>query len=65
MADRQAETGHVQTRIDLAAMRVLERAAALLNTMVSGFVTSNTLKAAARAIREPERIVLSDQDWEL
>ena len=43
----------------------MERAAALLNTMVSGFVTSNALEAAARAIREHERIVLSDRDWEL
>ena len=65
MATRQAKTERVQMRIDPAAKRVLERAAALSNTTVSGFVTRNALEAAARAIREHERIVLSDRDWEL
>lgn len=65
MTARQAKTERVQMRIDPAAKRVLERAAALSNTTVSGFVTRNALEAAARAIREHERIVLSDRDWEL
>ena len=65
MTARQAKTERVQMRVDPAAKRVLERAAALSNTTVSGFVTRNALEAAARAIRKHERIVLSDRDWEL
>ena len=65
MAVQQARTERVQMRIDPAAKRMLERAAALSNMTVSTFVASNALEAAGRLIRERERLVLSEQDWNL
>ena len=65
MAVRQARTERVQMRIDPAAKRLLERAAALSNTTVSAFVANNALEAAGRLLCERERLVVSDRDWEL
>ncbi len=65
MAARQARTERVQMRIDPAAKSLLERAAALSNTTVSAFIVSHALKAASHLIRERERFVVSDQDWNL
>ena len=58
-----AETEHtrtqrVQIRIAPAAKRLIERAAALQNTSVSGFVVNSALDAASHLIREHERLVL-------
>lgn len=65
MGTRRARTERVQMRIDPAAKRMLERAAALSNTTVSAFVVNNTLGAAGHVIRERERFVVSDRDWNL
>ena len=65
MATRQARTERVQMRIDPAAKRMLERAAALSNTTVSAFVVSHALQAADHLIRERQRFVVSDRDWNL
>ena len=55
----------VQFRIDAQSKRMLERAAALSNMTVSGFVVSSALSEAARVITERERLILSDRDWEI
>ncbi len=65
MVTRQARTERVQMRIDPAAKRMLERAAALSNTTVSAFVVNHALEAADHLIRERERLVVSDRDWNL
>ena len=65
MATRQAGTGRAQMRIDPAAKRVPEHAAVLLNTTISAFVVSHALEAADRPIRERERFVVGDRDWNL
>ena len=58
-------TQRVQIRIAPAAKRVIERAAALQNTTVSGFVVNSALSAATHLIREHERLVLEARDWEV
>lgn len=65
MAIHQAGTERMQMRIDPAAKRTLERAAALSNTTVSAFVVSHALEAADHLIRKRERFVVSDRDWNL
>ena len=67
MAVQQARTERVQMRIDPAAKRMLERAAALSNMTVSTFVASHALEAAGRLIHEceRERLVLTGRDWNL
>ena len=55
----------VQFRIDAQSKRMLERAAALSNMTVSGFVVSSALSEAARVITERERLILSARDWEI
>lgn len=54
----------MQIRIAPDAKRMLERAAALQNTTISGFVVNSALEAAGHLIRERERIVLDDRDWD-
>ncbi len=44
---------------------MLERAATLANMTVSAFVVHNALEAADHLIRERERLVLNDGDWEI
>lgn len=44
---------------------MIERAAALQNTTVSGFVVNSALDAATHVIREHERIVLDARDWDV
>ena len=44
---------------------MIERAAALQNTTVSGFVVNSALDAATHVIREHERIVLEARDWDV
>ena len=55
----------VQFRVDAQSKKMLERAAALSNMTVSGFVVSSALSEATRVIAERERLVLSDRDWEI
>lgn len=65
VAALQTKTERVQVRIDPEAKRRLERAATLANMTVSAFVVNNALEAADDLIRERERIILNDQDWEI
>ena len=58
-------TQRVQIRIAPAAKRVIERAAALQNTTVSGFVVNSALNAATDLIREHQRLVLDARDWDV
>ena len=44
---------------------MIERAAALQNTTVSGFVVNSALDAATHLIQERERIVLEARDWDV
>ena len=62
---RKTKTERVQVRVDPNAKRMLERAAALANTTVSAFVVNSALDAAGHLIRERERLVLSERDWDL
>jgi len=62
---RQGKTERVQVRVDPAAKRMLERAAALANTTVSAFVVNSALEAAGHLIREREHLILSERDWEV
>lgn len=52
----------VQIRIAPTAKRVIERAAALRNSKVSGFVVSNALDAANHLVRGHERLVIEARD---
>jgi uncharacterized protein (DUF1778 family) len=52
-------------RLDDAAKRVLERAAAYEETSLSDFVLTNAVAAAERIIDAHEKIILSRQDWEI
>ena len=61
---RTNKVERVQFRVDAQSKRMLERAAALSNMTVSGFVVSSALSEAARVIGERERLILSDRDWE-
>ena len=61
----QARTERVQMRVDPVAKRMLKRAAEISNTTVSDFVASRALEAASKIVNEGERIVVSDQDWNL
>ena len=61
----QIRTQRVQIRIAPAAKRMIERAAALQNTTVSGFVINCALEAASHLIREHERLVLEVRDWDV
>ncbi len=63
MAARQTKTERVQVRIDPVAKHMLKRAAALANTTASGFVVNNALEAADRLISQPERLAISQRDW--
>ena len=54
----------MQIRIDPVAKHMLERAAALANTTVSGFVVNNALEAADRLISKRERLAISQRDWD-
>lgn len=64
MADAEhIRTERVQIRIAPTAKRMIERAAALRNTSVSGFVVNSALDAATDLIREHERLVLDECDW--
>ena len=63
MATQQTKTERVQVRIDPVAKHMLERAAALANTTVSGFVVNNALEAADRLIGKRERLAISQRDW--
>ncbi len=61
----QARTERVQMRVDPVAKRMLKRAAEISNTTVSDFVACCALEAASKIVSEGERIVVSDQDWNL
>lgn len=61
----QARTERVQMRVNPVAKRILKRAAEISNTTVSDFVASRALEAAGEIVSEGERIVVSDQDWNL
>ena len=56
-------TERVQIRIAPEAKRLIERAAALQNTSVSGFVVNSALDAASHLVAEHERLVLDARDW--
>ena len=62
-------TAHVKhdrmhLRLDGQDQAHLERAAAYAETSVSKFVLTNAVDAAARVIKERERVTLSPIDWE-
>ncbi len=50
-------------RVDPPNKRLLERAAAHEHKSLSEFVLTEALQSAERVIRERERIVLSESDW--
>ena len=62
---QETKVERVQFRVDAQSKRMLERAAAMSNMTVSGFVVSSALSEAARVITERERLILSDRDWEI
>jgi uncharacterized protein (DUF1778 family) len=53
----------VQFRVDRPTKRLIERAAALSNMTVSGFVVASALSEASRLVAERERLTLSERDW--
>ena len=62
---QETKRERLQFRLDRRAKRMLERAAALSNMTVSGFVVSSALSEASRVIAERERLILSERDWEI
>lgn len=58
------KTTRIEIRVDQAAKRLLERAAALQGQSVSSFVLTHALPEARVIVEEQERTHLSPNDWE-
>ncbi|MGF1641461.1 MAG: DUF1778 domain-containing protein [Rhodospirillales bacterium] len=59
----ETKNERVQFRVDRSTKRLIERAAALSNMTVSGFVVASALSEASRLVAERERLTLSERDW--
>lgn len=57
-----AESARINLRTSREAKALIERAAALMGTTVSGFMLQNAYESASRVVAEQETLTLSDRD---
>ena len=58
------ETARINLRTSPEAKALIERAAALMGTTVSGFMLQNAYEAAQRGVSDHDTILLSQRDFE-
>ena len=58
----RTESARINLRTSPEAKALIERAAALMGTTVSGFMMQNAYEAAQRLLAQHETITLSDRD---
>lgn len=56
------DSARINLRTSPEAKALIERAAAIMGSTVSGFMLQNAYEAASRLIEQQERITLSDRD---
>ena len=56
------ETARINLRTSPEAKALIERAAAIMGSTVSGFMLQNAYEAASRVVAQQEAITLSDRD---
>ena len=61
---RSAESARINLRTSPEAKALIERAAALMGTTVSGFMLQNAYEAARRVVNDNDTLVLSQQAFE-
>ncbi len=61
---RAAESARINLRTSPEAKALIERAAALMGTTVSGFMLQNAYEAARRVVNDNDTLVLSQQAFE-
>ncbi|MCF8184861.1 MAG: DUF1778 domain-containing protein [Polynucleobacter sp.] len=61
-ATHSPDTARINLRTSPEAKALIERAAALMGTTVSGFMVQNAYEAAQRLVSQHETITLSDRD---
>jgi uncharacterized protein (DUF1778 family) len=61
---RSTESARINLRTSPEAKALIERAAALIGTTVSGFMLQNAYEAAQRVVNDNEMIMLSQRDFE-
>lgn len=61
-ATHAPESARINLRTSPEAKALIERAAALMGTTVSGFMLQNAYEAAQRLLTQHETITLSDRD---
>lgn len=57
-----AESARINLRTSPEAKALIERAAALMGTTVSGFMLQSAYESASRVVTERETLTLSDRD---
>ena len=63
-ANHAPETARINLRTSPEAKALIERAAALMGTTVSGFMLQNAYEAARRVVADNDTIMLSQRDFE-
>jgi uncharacterized protein (DUF1778 family) len=61
---RSSESVRINLRASPEAKAMIERAAALMGTTVSGFMLQNAYEAARRIVAESDTLMLSQRDFE-
>lgn len=61
---RSTESARINLRTSPEAKALIERAAALMGTTVSGFMLQNAYEAARRVVADNDTIMLSQRDFE-
>jgi uncharacterized protein (DUF1778 family) len=63
-ATHTPESARINLRTSPEAKALIERAAALMGTTVSGFMLQNAYEAARRVVSDHDTIMLSQRDFE-
>ncbi|MDP1526612.1 MAG: DUF1778 domain-containing protein [Rhodocyclaceae bacterium] len=61
---RSTDSARINLRTSPEAKALIERAAALMGTTVSGFMLQNAYEAAQRVVNDNDTIMLSQRDFE-
>jgi uncharacterized protein (DUF1778 family) len=61
--DTQLREQRIEIRIRPQDKKFLEKAASTFGLSLSAFILSNSLKAAKEGLSAPDRITLSEQEW--
>ncbi len=63
-APRANESARINLRTSPESKALIERAAALMGTTVSGFMLQNAYEAARRVVADSDTLMLSQRDFE-